>query len=251
MNHPRWHYIQGLSAEFLDKLGYYNLRAYWHNNVSKPLAKPDLQGWFSPANQSALLKTLESNCGAIDQPNILEIGSWKGLSTSIIADFVKKKNGHVYCVDSWQGNEGVGAFHKTAKYRDILGVFRRNMEILGNKDLVHPLAGKCKDILPFLKDQSFDLIFIDADHRMTPFLYDFKHALRLIKENGIICGDDCDEAYQKDKDAFYRINCEKDYFEKIHCGVVLGLQEEVGFQNVNLVENSSFWTYRKTNRQSI
>jgi predicted O-methyltransferase YrrM len=119
------------------------------------------------------------------------------------------------------------------------------MELLGNKDLVHPLAGKCNDILPLLKDNSFDLVFIDADHRMTPFLYDFRQALRLVKQSGIICGDDCDEEYRSEKEAFYQAHCEKDYFDKVHCGVVLGLQREVGFRNISRVENSSFWTYRK------
>lgn len=245
MNHSRWYYTKGLIADALDKVGYYNLRTLWYNKVVKPFAKPDLQGWFSPANQGALLKTLEHHCKSIENPKILEIGSWKGLSTTIIAEFVKKRNGHVYCVDSWQGNEGVGSIHKTAQYRDILATFRRNMRILDYNHVVHPLAGKCKEILPLLKEDSFDLIFIDADHRMTPFLYDLQQALRLVKQNGVICGDDCEESYQPEKDQFYKDNCEKDYFQNVHCGVVLGLEKTFGFQQVKLIQGSSFWTHQK------
>jgi SAM-dependent methyltransferase len=245
MNHSRWHYIQGLSAGFLDKIGYYNLRTLWHNKVTRPFAKPDLQGWFSPANQAALLQTLEVHCRGIECPRVLEIGSWKGLSTSIIAEFLKRKHGQVYCVDSWQGNEGVGAIHKTAQYQDILAIFRRNMKILGVAQIVHPLVGKCTEVLPLLQNQSFDLIFIDADHRFTPFLYDLEAALRLVKDGGIICGDDCDEAYQETKEEFYQLNCEKDYSGNVHCGAVLGLHKTFGFEKVTLLPGSSFWVYRK------
>jgi predicted O-methyltransferase YrrM len=244
MNHSRWHYIHGRTTELLDKVGYYNCRKYLHDNITKAFSKPDLQGWFSEANQKALLSTLETNCAGINSPKILEIGSWKGLSTSVIAKYLKPRNGHVYCVDSWQGNEGVGAIHKTAQYKDILSTFRRNMNLLGYSSMVHPLVGKCDEILPLLSDKTFDLIFIDADHRKTPLLNDLNHAARLVKANGIICGDDCDEAYSEAKDGFYREHCEIDYFDRVHCGVVLALHEKFGFSKINLIEGSSFWTYQ-------
>ncbi len=76
-------------------------------------------------------------------------------------------------------------------------------------------------------------------------MYDLTEALRLVKNGGIICGDDCDEKYQPSKEAFYKQHCEKDYYEQVHCGVVLALEEKFGFEKINLVEGSSFWVYQK------
>ena len=244
MNHNRWHYIREVGASYLDKLGYYGLRTYLHENITKKLSKPDLQGWFSPANQAALKNTLEICCSEINSPKILEIGSWKGLSTSVIADYVRGKNGHVFCVDSWQGNEEVGAFHKTAQYRDILSVFRRNMHLLGHTKYVHALVGKSTEILPLLKDGEFDLVFVDADHRLTPFLGDLTQSLRLVKRGGYICGDDCDEKYDETRLPFYTANAEKDFQDGVHCGVVLGLHKTIGFDKVELIKGSSFWRHK-------
>lgn len=120
------------------------------------------------------------------------------------------------------------------------------MFLLNYSQIVHPLVGKCHEILPLLQDQSFDFVFIDADHRKTPFLEDLNQACRLVKENGIICGDDCDEAFKPEKKEFYQKNCEKDYHEQVHCGVVLALEEKFGFQNVQLIEGSSFWVYQNS-----
>ena len=117
------------------------------------------------------------------------------------------------------------------------------MHILGYTSLVHPFAGKCSEVLPQLKDSSFDFVFIDADHRMTPFLADLNEARRLVKPGGIICGDDCEEAYDDSKLSFYTRYCEQDFQNGIHCGVVLGLEKALGFKKINLTKNSSFWSY--------
>lgn len=125
------------------------------------------------------------------------------------------------------------------------------MNLLGYGDLVHPLVGRSKDVLPLLRDESFDLVFIDADHRKTPFTYDLEQALRLSKKNGVICGDDCDEKYIVSKDAFYKEHCEEDYYDRVHCGVVLALHETLGFNDIELVKDSSFWVFKKDDKKTL
>jgi len=74
----------------------------------------------------------------------------------------------------------------------------------------------------FPKDH-FDLVFIDADHRYDFVLADIKAWTPLVKKGGLVTGHD------------YKIQ---------HKGTMRAVDECFG-RDVNIIENSSIWVYRK------
>jgi hypothetical protein len=73
---------------------------------------------------------------------------------------------------------------------DIFKLFEHNMKASGLSDMVSTLKGSSAEVLPILKTGFFDLIFIDGDHRYKAIKNDFELAAPLLKEGGVICGDD-------------------------------------------------------------
>ena len=66
-----------------------------------------------------------------------------------------------------------------------------------NKDRnikIQMTRGASSSVLPLLKDDSFDLIYIDGDHKYENSKNDIAQAKRLVKKTfGIICGDDLEK----------------------------------------------------------
>lgn len=59
---------------------------------------------------------------------------------------------------------------------------------------INTIRAEAKDFLPLLKDDVFDFIYIDGDHKYENVKNDIVHAKRLInKKIGVICGDDLDK----------------------------------------------------------
>lgn len=197
----------------------------------------DLQGWFSEHNQKSLGQVIDNliTDNKISKPlNVLEIGSWKGLSTSIICRHIQKISGsRLVCIDHWKYNEGAGEdFERLARAKDVFAIFRTNMEILGFNEIVKPFFGSSSNLDLFQKE-SFDLIFIDGDHRYSAFSADLKNALRLVKPGGVICGDDGEMSAVNFDNEFLISNRNRDvatdeFGKSCHPGVVLALQENFG-----------------------
>jgi hypothetical protein len=131
-----------------------------------------------------------------DQMIIVEIGSWKGLSTSILARTVVDYNGSVFAVDHWMGSEGV-PHHEVAKVVDIFYVFKSNLISLGLWDVVYPLVMDSQTASKIFTDGIVDLVFIDADHRYESVRKDILSWLPKLRIGGILCGHDCEGYYGK------------------------------------------------------
>lgn len=162
-----------------------------------------------------------------ERPTFVEIGSWKGHSASIIGAVARNKGGHLYCVDHWRGNEGTRNCDK-ARENDIYKIFIHNMEALHLLDYITPLVMESLEACEKFGDKSIDFLFIDADHRYTPFISDLKAWYPKMKIGGIICGHDCDIKYtEADDDVRARIDAhrELDFDRTYHCGIVRGLYD--------------------------
>ncbi len=137
---------------------------------------------------------------------ILEIGSYAGASAVTIASSIKKYNngnGKIICIDPWCFSPAVNLQKNTFfdtndidiasyTYEDM---FHHNIKASKCDDLIQPIKGFSGDILPILKENYFDLIYIDGDHSYDGFLNDLKLSHSLLKEGGFICGDDLDIAF--------------------------------------------------------
>ena len=238
--HGLYHLFAERRTQLLARLGYYDFCGAVRGALFRP--RLDLQGWFSPANQRALEAVLRRTM----RPGmrVLEIGTWKGLSTSVIARVLKESGGAVYCIDTWGGNVGVGGAHKQVLVNDVFAVFRGNMKLLGLWDVVRPIYMDSTLAAEVLRDGFFDVIFIDADHRYEFVKGDVSRFLPKLKPGGIICGDDCEAYYRDLPSEFVEQNCHVDFAvwnaRGYHAGVIKAVHDLWGV-DYHIEPESSFW----------
>ena len=72
----------------------------------------------------------------------------------------------------------------------VYKVFLHNIKTLPKTINTQHFRGKSEDILKFLKNDSFSVVFIDADHTYDYVKNDILNSTRLVQNYGIICGDD-------------------------------------------------------------
>ena len=133
--------------------------------------------------------------------SILEIGCWAGESTIMWSDILKEFpdiDWSITCVDPWLPYPGVNATMTSALHKyNIFNLFIHNIHCSGIEDRVRIYKGTSDLILPSLKDSQFDLVFVDGDHRYDQVIKDLEHSSRLLKDQGILCGDDLDLQYHE------------------------------------------------------
>jgi predicted O-methyltransferase YrrM len=125
---------------------------------------------------------------------VAEVGSWKGMTTSVLAKTVMDFNGKVFAIDHWKGQQGAPHHISQTNSLDILNVFRDNMQILG-LDNIYPMVMDSSIAVNIFKDGSLDLVFIDADHIYEFVKKDIQEWYPKVKKGGIICGHDCEIKY--------------------------------------------------------
>ena len=117
----------------------------------------------------------------------VEIGTWKGRSARVIGDNLPR-DGVLWCVDDWSG-----------AYRELRERGRESVraECCQNlSDLVE--VGRVKlrewstqDGVPgVLRDCEIDLLFVDGSHNYEDVRRDLENFSSLVRDDGIICGDD-------------------------------------------------------------
>lgn len=111
--------------------------------------------------------------------NVVEIGSYFGLSTRHIASLLPK-HGKLYAIDSW------------AYFSGMYEQFLSNIVWKGLCNKVIPIKQLSQEALPELLSyqQTFDMIYVDGDHETEGVLRDLEMYMPLLAEKGVICGDD-------------------------------------------------------------
>jgi hypothetical protein len=198
-----------------------------------------LERQLASAEQEAVLRGLALS-GARPGCRFLEVGSWCGDSSLILATVARDFGGQLFCVDWWKGNSGT-ELSDVASQQDVFGFFWRRMCHAGLEDCVIPLRGSSDAVLPILKENSFQMIFLDADHRYQQVKRDIAAAIPLLsRDKGILSGHDCD-GMLADYDAdFLEAGQDMDCYESVHCGVVLAVGE--AFAHYSL--QHSIWSVR-------
>jgi len=107
----------------------------------------------------------------VSNGNIIEIGSYEGLSLYHIKDICKANNAKLYCVDFI-------AWPKLVE----------NCEAWGIPFINKPSVDAALDF----PDDFFDLVYIDADHHKSECAWDIWAWLPKLKKTGTICGHDFD-----------------------------------------------------------
>ena len=173
------------------------------NGIRQRPTNPDRLGILNTLAQSQYI-------AKGSQLDVLEIGSLFGDSARILGRY-----GHVMCVDMWDWEGGLQTFLSNTAHLSV-----------------DHCQGDSREILLHLKDEAYDLIYIDGGHTYPIVDLDIHEAKRLIKPGGIICGDDLEKQASSLDD--YN-EAEKlrtiDYIDGYHPGVTCAVFRELGYVN--------------------
>lgn len=139
---------------------------------------PQDQGWMAPTELDELRYAAEVQTKGLPG-GILELGIWKGLSTSAL-----RFGGVVTCVDNFGGNPEQRYSSKP--------YFLENMNRLHALDRVRLLEMNTRDALAQLQGdgERFRVILVDADHAEEPAYLDMMGAWALLVPGGYLFIDD-------------------------------------------------------------
>jgi predicted O-methyltransferase YrrM len=142
--------------------------------------------WMDADRQARLREAMEAVTA--EDGEVMEIGCWEGLSTSIIANYFNPIT--VYCVDHWLGDltDPRSPVTALARQRDVYSTFCANMDELtqGNYDVLR--ADWRQAVKHWEKPLRF--IFIDAQHTYDEVYDQIEWAKKWIVRGGVIAGDD-------------------------------------------------------------
>jgi len=115
---------------------------------------------------------------------IIEIGSYVGESTMIFADRFKE----VVSVDPYINDYDLddAACHH-APFNKVYEQFIRNTLSIPN---IKSIKETSENAFSILKDQQWDMVYIDGLHTFEGVSYDIEHYKSIIKPGGFVCGHD-------------------------------------------------------------
>ncbi len=137
----------------------------------------------------------------------LEIGVWFGIGSTNIWLENLKPGSTLFLLNSWKpfasqedlkdekvDYKGMDDLSTDAFLSAFLKVKKFETENKDRNIKIQMTRGASSSVLPLLKDDSFDLIYIDGDHKYENSKNDIAQAKRLVKKTfGIICGDDLEK----------------------------------------------------------
>lgn len=149
----------------------------------------------------------------------VEIGTWKGKSTSCMGQLIKSsgKNIKFYAIDTFEGSDEVWHQEWIKYLKDnntsLFQEYENNLKSCGVYDVVNTIKSTSVEASSMFDDESIDFIFIDAAHDYESVLSDIRAWYPKIKPGGLICGDDyvpcwdgvvkAVDEYFKDKQLFF------------------------------------------------
>jgi predicted O-methyltransferase YrrM len=107
---------------------------------------------------------------------VLELGAWLGRSTVCLGQTAKT----VVSIDWHQGD----AHAARAGRASTLPGYLRSLERYGLSDRVVTVVSRFEEVLPFLADDSFDLVFLDGFHSYEQVSADIQSLRRLVRPGG-------------------------------------------------------------------
>jgi hypothetical protein len=171
---------------------------------------------------------------------VVEIGCYDGSTTRQYIDTVKKNNGHVIVIDTFEGTIATeetirndpsyaGNVHWKGSHNEHL--YDAFLEkFMDYKDMMTIHKGFSFDCIPLLPDDC-DIIFIDADHIYESVKKDIGLSIEKVKNGGILSGHDLEsfDYVNTYTDEQLRI----DYANNHHPGVSQAVYEKFGITERN------------------
>ena len=201
---------------------------------------------------------------------ILEIGSYAGYSALTWAQSIEEfcpQGGDLLCVDPWAGyidddvleKEGLANVAWNPKAYDnsmdeIYDLFRHNTSFgRSGKVNIHHFRAPGLDAMRYLRDEFFDIVYIDGRHVYRHVLADLEAGTRLVRKGGFLCGDDLERQLHEVDAAHARANIGHHVTEDpktkqgYHVGVTLAVADFFGGEVTNF--NGFFAMRRAGDRQ--
>jgi predicted O-methyltransferase YrrM len=125
--------------------------------------------------------------------NFVEVGVWKGHGVAYLAKSLKERGigeAKVIAVDLFDDVTHYTGTLYEQDARNLTEMFDRNMKSAGVHKMVRKIKGNSWDVAKKVKDNSVDLVFIDAEHTYDSVTKDIKAYLPKVKKGGIISGHD-------------------------------------------------------------
>ena len=151
----------------------------------------NIQGFLTVAEADELYR-LARDFTPNNSPVAVELGSWKGKSSVMLAGgLLGKIAPRLFCVDPFGCDESL-EYQK--KYydpllqqdpRDLQAVFKSNMRSCGADHIAVPLKSYSFELCSGWS-HAIDLLFIDANHEYESVLRDFNDWFRFVKKGGVV-----------------------------------------------------------------
>ena len=168
---------------------------------------------------------------------IVEVGSWKGASVAYMASICDKLglDTRFIVIDTWLGSNAPywtrpqhhPSLQLANRYPTMFRQFCKNMHHLGLADRVipMPMTAACGfDILQGLEGLTVDMVYIDAGHHLHEAWVDIGLYYQLVRDEGVLLGDDYIETFP---------------------GVVQAVNRFAAQKNVILTCDTGKWMFRK------
>ncbi len=205
-------------------------------NFDKKNLRLDIQTWGG--NKKIFRKIIKN----LNPELIIEIGSWKGASAINMGNYIKKKkiNCKILCIDTWLGslehwdkrneNDKLHSWYTSLRlkngYPTLYYQFLFNVIYSKLQDIIIPFPNTSSMASVWLKQRGIkaDMIYIDGSHEELDVYSDLINYYPILKEGGIILGDDW--CWPGVKNAVKRFIQERDL-------------------KLRLIENKCFWLIKK------
>lgn len=173
-----------------------------------------VRGFLTPGDVAFLFNlATELSAGG----RYLEIGSWLGLSSIVVANgLIANLNFHaqVYCVDAWRGlPEHPGL--PEVQHDQLYDGFLRNISEAQVDTFVRPVRGASIEVARQWSGPRLDTIFIDGDHSLEGCYRDFCAWREHLTPGGRLLGHDAASGSEVEQ-AVQRYCLEHDYTARIH-----------------------------------
>ena len=119
----------------------------------------------------------------------LEIGTFYGANVlSVEKTYANHPNSVLYCVDPWSDYEEYPEYKN--QQSSIYSTFISNISKTDNSEKFIVKRGFSNEVVPTLKDNQFDIIYIDGNHEPEYVLEDAVLCFRKLKPGGYMIFDD-------------------------------------------------------------
>jgi hypothetical protein len=145
-----------------------------------------IDGWFSEDEGRWYARFARSLRGG----TLVEVGSWKGRSTSFVGPVCMANGTRLVCVDHWSGSSDhlASRYHQTLAVEDVRETFEANMKALGIEVCV--LAEPSEVAARRFPHGSVERVFLDASHDGPSVAADLRVWFPVLAEGGILAGHD-------------------------------------------------------------